>query len=306
MKYFESKTDSGVIQINDSYKNLYLSRKVAIAQSSSGSGNLQADEFLVGIGNGTNSIDGCVINRPGGYDYHLNASSTQAFLYFFSNAPKSLGSCGLQVFNEKGEIIFDSNAKQAVVLACGGEGTSAYGDQLVICCGGDTIEADNCNDASQYITTLGPWTRYKTETTYEQKWVEYQEYVIENEYVNGQLTPVGHWVTKKRLDYVPVTKQVLEYYYTYSRTSTVSWDYEKYYYNLCLKNGVASRHTHRVDIDSDSKTWTDNFGETVPSTNSAVALLNAVGKTAGMQPGHNRSQNTVRAYSCVILDARFL
>lgn len=220
---------------------------------------MQAGEFLVGIGNGTNSIDGCVINRPGGYDYHLNASSTQAYLYFFSNTPKSLGGCGLQVFNAKGEIIFDSNAKQAIVLACGGEGTSAYGNQLAICCGGDTIEADNNDGASQYITTLGPWTRYKTETTYEQKWVEYQDYVIENEYVNGKLTPVGHWVTKKRLDYVPVTKQVPEYYYTYSRTSNVWWDYEKYYYNLCLKTGVASQHTHRVDIDSDSKTWTDKL-----------------------------------------------
>lgn len=267
---------------------------------------MQAGEFLVGIGNSTNSIDGCVINKPGGYEYQLSESSTQAYLYFFSNHPKSQGNSGLQVFNANGEIIFDSNAKQAVVLACGGEGTSANGSQLVICCGGDTINTDNSTDASQFVSTLGPYTRYKTVTEYEQKWVEYQEYVIENKYVDGKLTPVGSWVTKKRLDYVPVTKQVPEYYYTYSRTSTVSWDYEKYYYNLCLKNGVASQHTRHVDLDINSKTWTDYFGETTPSTNSATALLNSMDVTRGMQPGHNRSQNTIKAYSCVILDAKFL
>ncbi len=305
MKYFESKTSSGNVQINDSYKNLYLSRKVAISVGE-GSGTLQTDEFLVGIGNGTNSLDGCVINKPGGYEYKLGSSSTQAYLYFFSNHPVSQGTCGLQVFNTNGEIIFDSNAKQAVVLACGGEGTSASGSQLVICCGGDTIEANNNDAASQYASTLGPYTRYKTVTTYEQKKVEYRDYVITNEYVNGKLTPVGKWVTKYRYDTVPVTKQVPETYYTYVLISKVSWNHQKTYYNLCLKNGVASQYTRHVDSDVNSKTWEDGPYETQPSTNSAVALLNMMSETKGMQPGNNKSQNTIKAYSCVILDAKFL
>ena len=117
MKYFESRTSSGNIQINDSFRNLYLSRKIPVGIGS-GSGEFQQGEFLAAIGNGTNSLDECCSNKPSGYDYKLNSSNTQAYIYIFCNSPKSLGTCGMQIFNSSGEIIFDSNAKQAIVLSC--------------------------------------------------------------------------------------------------------------------------------------------------------------------------------------------
>ncbi|WP_370850191.1 hypothetical protein [Megasphaera sp.] len=304
-KYFESQTASGNVQINDNFKNLYLSRKISVSKGG-GSGTFQTDEFIAAIGNGTNSINGTCINKPGGYDYMLD--DTQAYIYIFSNHPKSQGNNGLQVFNSSGDIIFDSNAKQAVVLACGGEGTSAAGGNLAICCGGNTVEAEKTVTGGTDVTSYGPYIRYKTVTEYEQKRVEYQDYVIENEYVNGKLTPVGKWVTKYRYDMVPVQKTVPEYYYTYTATTTCTVSGSRFYYNLSLNNGTAKKYTYASVPILATNSWVTNMGETPGATTPWKSYANAwqaaQGLTTNGKP--NKSSQTIKAYSCVIIDASFL
>lgn len=304
-KYFESKTASGNVQINDNFKNLYLSRKITITKGA-GNGNFETDEFIAAIGNGTNSVNGTCINKSGGYAYRLD--DAQAYIYIFSNHPKSQGNNGLQVFNSSGNIIFDSNAKQAVVLACGGEGTSAAGGNLAICCGGNTVEAEKTVTGGTDVTTDGPYIRYKTVIEFEYQKVAYQDYVIENEYVNGKLTPVGKWVTKYRYDYVPVQKTEPEYYYTYTATTMSTVSGSEFYYNLCLSSGSAKKFTYAAVPILDSKSWAENLGETPGAATPWQAYANqwqaAQGLTKNGKP--NKSSQTITAYSCVIINASFL
>lgn len=308
MKYFESRTASGNIQINDSYKNLYLSRKVAISPGR-GSGDLQTDEFMVALGNGTNTINGCVINKPGGYEYYLDKSTSQAYLYFFSNHPKIQGNCGLQIFGEKGEIIFDSNAKQAIVLACGGEGTSNGSSNIAICCGGCTVQADKTAGAGTEINQYGPWTRNKTVSYNEWEDVPSKQLqpVTKTDPFTGKTTTTWEWVTVYNKRLVTKYKTVTEYYYTYMETVTRWWECIETLYNLALENGVAKSFIYKVIPTGDTKSTVINLGETAAGATTGEAENNAWCDTLGLVSNKkNRSSRSIDAYSCVILDASFL
>lgn len=308
MKYFESRTASGNIQINDSYKNLYLSRKVAISPGR-GSGDLQANEFMVAMGNGTSTISGCVINKPGGYEYYLDKSASQAYLYFFSNHPKIQGDCGLQIFNGKGEMIFDSNAKQAIVLACGGEGTSGGSSNLAISCGGCTVQADKTAGAGTEMQQFGPYPRDKTVsyTEWEKVPSKQLQSVTKTDPFTGKTTTSWEWVTVYNNQLVTKYKTITEYYYTYTETQTEWWQCIETLYNLALENGIAKNFTYKVIPTGDTKSQVVELGETTAGATEADALNNAWCRTLGLAPNkNNRSARSIDAYSCVILDASFL
>lgn len=308
MKYFESRTASGNIQINDSYKNLYLSRKVPISPGR-GSGDLQTEEFMVAMGNGTNTISGCVINKPGGYEYYLDKSASQAYLYFFSNHPKIQGNCGLQIFNEKGEIIFDSNAKQAIVLACGGEETSSGSSNLAICCGGCTVQADKTAGAGTEINQSGPYPRTKTVSYNEWEEVPSKQLqpVTKTDPFTEKTTTTWEWVTVYNKQLVTKYKTVTEYYCTYTETVTRWWECIETLYNLALENGIAKSFIYKVIPTGDTKSEVIGLGETTAGATPGEALNNAWFDTLGLASNKkNRSARSIDAYSCVILDASFL
>lgn len=167
MKYFESYTNNNKLQINDTYQNLYLSRKIPI---SVGTGNIGFNngEFIAAIGNGTNSVNGCSINNGGSCSYKYDGGP-QAYIYVFSRLPSQGSRNGLQIFNKDGALIFDSNTKQARVLGSGGIGVHAARPVLAIACGGNTTSADAIYDRSlQTWETTG--TRYEWRTEIETVW----------------------------------------------------------------------------------------------------------------------------------------
>lgn len=314
MKYFESKTASGNIQINDSFMNLYLSRKIPVGVGT-GSGSFQEGEFLAAIGNGTNSLNGCCSNKPTGYDYKLNASNTQAYIYVFSNYPKSLGHCGLQVFNPAGQIIFDSNAKQALVLGCGGVGTSATGSNLAIACGGFTGMSSNKSVGYSYIFSQGNsqivyYTKQEmklvTETYTEYEWQRGSNGI-------GTLVPV----TKTRTVFKTVYTQVPQYI-TWTDYTVTTWATSGYYReldNLLLENGIAKIFKYSVtsnskSVDPYSMTFSGkpmilNGGQVITNDQSWFAQDSAI-RYQQENTWSEYSTNDIYAYSCVILDASSL
>lgn len=314
MAYFESRTADGNIQINDSFKNLYLSRKIPVSVGK-GSGKFQQGEFLAAIGNGTNSLDGCCSNRPDGYDYKLNSSNTQAYIYIFCNSPKSLGTYGMQIFNAAGEIIFDSNAKQAIVLSCGGIGTSSSKNNLAISCGGFTILSDY-----QSVGVAEIQATHNSDTVYytEQKIVPTTETYIEYEWQKGsngilQLVPV----TKTRTVFKTVYTQVPQYitWTDYTVTTQSSYTYHKEMDALSLKNGIAKIFKYNVDDSRGSSDPASVFFSGKPTvTNNGVVLPNDQSSVASDRAARFRDANTwsaystnsIYSYSCVILDASFL
>lgn len=284
MKYFESKTSSGAIQINDDYKNLYLSRKIPVS-AGTGNGEFQEDEFLAGIGNGTNSINGMCLNKIGGYEYKLNNTSTQAYIFIFSNHPKSQGNCGLQVFNSNGEIIFDSNAKQAIVEGYGTLGSNSNKGNLILCCGGHTIQAQKKVTTS---TGVNETTRLENEYQYvpgSWQWVDgkYQ-------YVEGGF------------EYVQVWNKY------YSAWATITVQFKKETYNICLENGYA----RQMLVSSENNTTTQNGtfpevkGDPSGTNSQAKSWASSWISNAGLQDGDKNYSQSVYAYSCIILDGSFL
>lgn len=314
MKYFESRTDNGNIQINDSFMNLYLSRKIPVGVET-GSGSFQEGEFLAAIGNGTNSLDGCCSNRPDGYDYKLNSSNTQAYIYIFCNSPKSLGTCGMQIFNSSGEIIFDSNAKQAIVLGCGGIGTSSTGSNLIIACGGFTILSDYKSVGTSEIHSY-----HRSDTVYYTKHEIVPETETYTEYewktgTNGLQTLVP--VTKTRTVFKNVDTQVPQHidWYDYE---VVTWRGTSYYKEmdaLGLENGIAKIFKYDVDSNKDSKgpffteysgkPFVDNAGQVITNDQSSFAADQAL-RFEQANTWDEYSTNSIYSYSCVILDASFL
>lgn len=199
MRYFESFTDKGNLQINDVYLNLYLSRKIPIWPGEN-TINFNSGEFIAAIGNGTRSIDGTIVNSGSSCFYKLNSSQTQAYVYIFCGSPVESSKSGLQIFNKDGKLIFDSNTKQARVLASGGIGATA-GDakSLAIACGGFTYTKDGI-----YSSTVWQDKVSRIEYRYElvNKWVdeEYKELEpvrktreVPYEYCWTMPEMVGHW-----------------------------------------------------------------------------------------------------------------
>ena len=113
--------DNNKIQIDGNYKNLYLSRKIAITKTGVISGEFSAGECLAAVGGTTaQTIDAYCVNTPTGYNCTVNKVTSGMSIYIFSTTvQQSTHGVGLQVFNDNGAIVYDSNNKHPLVLGFG-------------------------------------------------------------------------------------------------------------------------------------------------------------------------------------------
>lgn len=126
-------TDDKVIQVDEEYSNLHLSRTINLAslpqyESSFAKGDdkhfrldFESTERLVAIYVTNNAL---VVQDPFynpnklsnvAYFSLLNGEASDVTLYVFGEKKQSSGNSGLQIFNEQGECIFDSNLKPMIV-----------------------------------------------------------------------------------------------------------------------------------------------------------------------------------------------
>lgn len=113
--------DNNKIQIDGNYKNLYLSRKIAITKTGVISGEFSTGECLAAVGGTTaQTIDAYCVNTPTGYNCTVNKVTSGMSIYIFSTTvQQSTHGVGLQVFNDNGAIVYDSNNKHPLVMSFG-------------------------------------------------------------------------------------------------------------------------------------------------------------------------------------------
>ncbi len=109
------------IQIDGNYKNLYLSRKIALTGTGTKSGKFNDGEYLAAVGGTTSqTIDAYCVNTPTGWTCTVNTFRAGMCVYIFSTkVAKSTHGVGLQVFDANEEIVYDSNNKHPRVVGFG-------------------------------------------------------------------------------------------------------------------------------------------------------------------------------------------
>ncbi len=115
--------DNNILQIDGSFKNLHLSRKIAISGTGSFSGTFADGELLAAVGGTTSqTINAYCINKPGGFTCVVNSYTSGMAVYVFTTKPtQSSSGVGLQVFDENENIIYDSNDKHPIVKGFGNQ-----------------------------------------------------------------------------------------------------------------------------------------------------------------------------------------
>lgn len=117
---FEVRNDKNKLVIDANFHNLWLSRKVLITQTGTFNGAFSGGEILAAVGGVTGDIDAYCENNNNGYTCIVNTYVAGLYIYIFSQEPKAAASgCGLQVFDNNGKCVFDSNNKYAKVAAFG-------------------------------------------------------------------------------------------------------------------------------------------------------------------------------------------
>ena len=113
--------DNNKIQIDGNYKNLYLSRKIALTAKGVKSGKFADGECLAAVGGTTSqTIDAYCVNTPTGWTCTVNTFTSGMSVYVFSTkVQESTHGAGLQVFDANGAIVYDSNNKHPRVLGFG-------------------------------------------------------------------------------------------------------------------------------------------------------------------------------------------
>lgn len=126
----EVRNDSNKLVVDSLYKNLMLSRKVLISQLPDFNAggmpvkrlNLNSGEIVVAVSYPKDSSIGIIQYNYSGYCdfYGVNAEGSYTKLssvdsnyiaYVFGVNQKAKGNVGLQIFNDNGDLIFDSNSK---------------------------------------------------------------------------------------------------------------------------------------------------------------------------------------------------
>lgn len=267
MKYFEVNNDNNHLQIDDTYMNLYMTRKIKL-DNTSGTIQFQNGEIMAAIGNGTNSINGYCSNSSDHCDYYID-NAQNAYIYIFATSPQSSSTSGMQIFNEAGKLVFDSNQKQAKVIAVGTNSGTVVGSNIAIASGGLT----KMSDLTVQIDSKIQWKpRYESVT----KW----------EFVDGKFQPV----TKMEWH---------DYYDVYIGRREVRNIYTN---NVYINGGVISTKEFKKDeFDSGMKTLYNQLGVTYQDS-----LYYQVRYPAGFSYGINKSSGVISTYSYVVLDVNGL
>lgn len=170
MKYFEVNNDKNHLQVDDTYMNLYMTRKIKVT-SQSGTIQFENGEIIGAIGNGSNTIDGYCSNSSTHCNYYIS-DINNAYIYIFATKPISSSTIGVQIFNDAGDLIFDSNHKQAKVVGVGTNNGTVIGSNIAIAAGGyttqseQTIEIESNVSSTPHFDTSHGWNVTYTYTYY--------------------------------------------------------------------------------------------------------------------------------------------
>lgn len=118
--------DDNKIQIDGSFKNLQLSRKIPLSGTGVTSGKFAEGECLAAVGGtASQTIDAYCVNTPTGWTCTVNSFDSGMAVYVFTTkVQQSEHGAGLQVFDENGAIVYDSNNKHPRVFGFGQQDAS--------------------------------------------------------------------------------------------------------------------------------------------------------------------------------------
>lgn len=291
MKYFEVNNDNNHLQIDDTYMNLYMTRKIKL-NDTSGSIQFQSNEIMAAIGNGTNSINGYCSNSSDHCDYYID-NAQNAYIYLFASTPQSSSTSGMQIFNESGALVFDSNQKQAKVIAVGTNSGTVIGSNIAIASGGLTKISDLTTKTRPFVEH-----QQKYEKVMENDWVEEEYTMMEGQMVDGVYTYVP--VKKTRRVWKPVEKwKWVTYYYGVINGQDV---YHTYTHNVYINGGIIS--TKQFKEETKEGEWREIYRNFWGVQNYGTAWSDAL---VGQYHAHrNNSSGVISAYSYVVLDVNGL
>lgn len=118
--------DDNKIQIDGTYKNLQLSRKIPLTGTGVTGGRFTDGECLAAVGGTTSqTIDAYCVNTPTGWTCTVNGFVSGMSVYVFTTkVQQSDHGTGLQVFDDNGAIVYDSNNKHPRVMGFGQQNAS--------------------------------------------------------------------------------------------------------------------------------------------------------------------------------------
>ena len=292
MKYFEVYNDNSHLQVDDTYMNLYMTRKIKL-NNTSGTIQFQNNEVMAAIGNGTNSINGYCSNASDHCDYYID-NTQNAYIYIFATSPVSSSTAGMQIFDETGKLIFDSNHKQAKVIAVGTDSGTVIGSNIAIASGGLTITSDLTTETRPYVQSQ---PKYVQTTKNQLVTEEYTDYEM-------ILQPDGtyRWgpVKKTRTVWKPVEVwDWVTYYYGVIDGQDI---YHKYTHNIYLSGGIIS--TKQFDEQTTNGEWRELYRNFWGTVNYGMAWLDALANEYHIN--RDKSSGVIAAYSYVVLEVNGL
>ena len=243
--------ENNKIQIDGAYKNLYLSRKISLSGKGTTSGTFAGGEVIAAVGGtGAQTIDAYCVNTPTGWTCTVNTFSGGMCVYVFStNVTKNAHGVGLQVFDDSGAIVYDSNNKHPLVIGFGQSNNSSVARAIrpaVAVCANQRID----------YTDRKLWTSYSYEPKRElvthpteYGWVEKKEFKPVN-----HPAEYGYYWTTGYYDYsqfpaVWVGPQyvyglIKEAYTTYEWVTTKEWGVTRYAWTEWVTNYYWYQNTH--------------------------------------------------------------
>lgn len=236
-----------VIQADENYTNLYVSRILTLNPGASLNMNFGTNEIMAAVG-GTASptINALCKNNVSGFSCTHWGGNEELKVYILGIKPKREDhGYGVQIFKSDGSIAFDSMQLTARVIAFGGQSGSSVpnASKYAIACG------ENAKTSQTVVT----WKTTKQSSTAQPR-QEYESYIDYEWETNASGIPMLKPVTK----YHWVTHYDTLLTYTYSSTATV------YTQNYNMKmNGGKMEMDHISDLDSsnsyDGKSTTETL-----------------------------------------------
>lgn len=117
------------LQIDGAFRNLQLSRKIALSGTGITSGTFQNGEVLAAVGGTTSqNIDAYCVNTPTGWTCDVKTFTSGMCVYVFSmNTSPSQHGVGLEVYDKDGNCVFNSNDKHPIVVGFGNNESNVVG-----------------------------------------------------------------------------------------------------------------------------------------------------------------------------------
>ena len=196
--------DNNKIQVDGAYKNLYLSRKITLSGTGTTSGKFADSELLAAVGGTTNqTIDAYCVNTPTGWSCTVNTFKSGMAVYIFSTKLTAAAhGVGLQVFDENGAVVYDSNTKHPNVIGFGqseSPANSAARPAVAVCAHSRTETTDvytytRYEAVTRQVYEAPEWGYY---TTTEMQWVPYTDFYGKTTYRYENVTVQKYGIIKQ-------------------------------------------------------------------------------------------------------------